>query len=130
MRGTPNQWGHTVADAFTRNEADRVVAESNFGGDMVKANLRNTHPGLPVKLVNASRGKLIRAEPIHNLYEQGRVHHYGVLPELEEEQTTWVPPGRPDASPWSPNRLDAAVWALTELSTAPDPIDWTTVVRA
>lgn len=59
-----------------------------------------------------------RAEPVHALYEQGRVHHVGSFGDLESEMTTWVPPGHPDSSSWSPNRLDALVWAITELDVA------------
>ena len=94
---------------------------------MVEATIRNVRPDLAVKLVNASRGKSIRAEPIAALYGQHpedltdgtrldpakwRVHHVGAFPELEEEMTTWT-----DDVKWSPNRMDALVWALTELST-------------
>lgn len=116
MRGTPRAWASQVADSFDYTDADLVVAEANYGGDMVMSNLRTETPNLPVKLVRATRGKRIRAEPIHTLYEQGRVHHIGPLTELEEEMTTWIPPEHPESSKESPNRLDALVWAMTELA--------------
>ena len=88
------------------------MAERNFGGDMVESTIRNVDANVPVKLVTASRGKRLRAEPIKALYEQGRVHHVGELVELEAEMVQWIP----DESDWSPNRIDACVWALSELS--------------
>jgi phage terminase large subunit-like protein len=91
---------------------DRVVGEVNFGGDMIEAVIRQTDRNVPYKPVRASRGKRIRAEPVKALYEQGRVHHVGVFPELEAEMVQWIP----DESVWSPNRLDALVWAITDLA--------------
>jgi len=89
------------------------VGERNFGGDMVENVVRNVDGGERVsyKDVTASRGKQQRAEPVASLYEQGRVHHVGTLPDLEDEMTTWDP----EEADWSPNRMDGAVWALTEL---------------
>jgi phage terminase large subunit-like protein len=107
--GTPVQWGKAVIQAFDDWKADLVVAETNFGGPMVAANLRNLRQHLPIKEVHASRGKIIRAEPISTLYENGTIWHAGVFPMLEDQLTTWVP-GMP-----SPDRLDALVWAMTEL---------------
>lgn len=105
-------WGHETVRAYDDLEADRIVAEKNFGGDMVESNLRvaagKRH--IPVTMVNASRGKKIRAEPVSSLYEDGLVSHVGTFAELEQEMTSWVP-GDKD----SPNRLDALVWVLTEL---------------
>jgi phage terminase large subunit-like protein len=109
--GSPNAWAKAVQAAYEQHEADLIVAEKNFGGDMVASNIQSVDGALPVEMVHASRGKQQRAEPIHNLYEQGRVLHVGALPTLEDEQTQWDP----EESEWSPNRLDAAVWALTEL---------------
>ena len=91
---------------------DRIVGEVNFGGDMVEAIIRQADANVSYKNVHASRGKRIRAEPIKALYEQHRVHHVGTFPELESEMSLWVP----DQSEWSPNRIDALVWALTDLS--------------
>lgn len=91
--------------------ADRIVAEANFGGEMVAATIRAVDGRVPVKLVHASRGKAVRAEPIVALYEQRRVHHVGLLPGLEDQLCSWAPT---DGGP-SPDRLDALVWALTAL---------------
>lgn len=110
---SPDTWARAVVDTYSLHEADRVVAEKNFGGDMVESTLRTVDANLPLKMVTASRGKQIRAEPIAALYEQGRVHHVGGFPAMEDEQTSWTP-----LEPWSPNRLDALVWALTHLGDA------------
>jgi phage terminase large subunit-like protein len=79
---------------------------------MVESIIRQTDAAVSYTAVRASRGKRIRAEPIKALYEQGRVHHVGNFDELEAEMVQWVP----DESEWSPNRLDALVWALTDLA--------------
>lgn len=117
---SPEQWGHRAVQLYVDLEADLIVAEKNFGGDMVASVIQQAaHEmgvNLKVKPVNASRGKAVRAEPIGQLYEQHRVHHVDVnghLGLLEEEMTTWTP-----QSGYSPNRLDALVWALTELMPA------------
>ncbi len=110
-RMTPQQWASRVVRTFERERADRIVAEVNQGGDLVEQTLRVAGANLPIRKVHALRGKALRAEPVVALYEQGRVHHVGVHAELEEQLTTWVPDvGR------SPDRLDALVYALTELS--------------
>ena len=95
--------------AYHTYAADRIVAETNNGGDMVELTIRTVDEGVAYKAVHASRGKRTRAEPVAALYEQGRVHHVGSFSQLEDEMTEWVPG---DASP---NRMDALVWALTEL---------------
>jgi phage terminase large subunit-like protein len=87
---------------------------------MVLSTLRTVRSTLPVTMVTASRGKQLRAEPIAGLYEQGKVHHVGILPKLEDEMCQWDP----DTCDWSPNRLDALVWALSDLMLKPD-IDYT-----
>ena len=110
LRGTPNEWGRAVAGAAGAWQADRVVAERNNGGQMVEYVLRTVAPTLPITTVWASRGKQTRAEPVAALYEQGRVSHVGSFPELETQLTGWTPDGGA-----SPDRLDALVWALTEL---------------
>lgn len=110
VASTPDGWARAVVQAFDATSADRVVAERNYGGDMVEKVIRSVRPGLPFGFVTASRGKMLRAEPVAALYEQGRVHHAGVFFDLESEMTTYTA----DA-PWSPNRLDALVWAVTEL---------------
>lgn len=109
--GSPDKWSQATVDAFDATQADRVVGERNFGGDMVESVIRTKRKNISYKDVTASRGKAIRAEPVKALYEQRRVHHLGRFPELESEMVTWVP----DESRWSPNRLDALVWAITEL---------------
>lgn len=115
LRASPDGWAGEVLGAYSRHQADRIVGESNFGGDMVESTIRQAAQsrGLTVsyKAVSASRGKAVRAEPVVALYEQGRVHHVGQFPVLEEEMVMWVP----GESRESPNRLDALVWACTEL---------------
>jgi phage terminase large subunit-like protein len=106
---TAKQWADRSADAYEQFEADCVVAEANQGGDMVKSTLLGVHPNMNVKLVHAARGKLPRAQPISALYENGRVHHAGVFAELEDQLCQYDGTGK------SPDRLDALVWALTEL---------------
>ncbi len=111
--GRPAVWGSKVIAAYDMYDADRVVGEKNFGGEMVEHTIRSVDGGRQVayKDVNASRGKAVRAEPVSALYERGLVHHIGYFPELEEEQCSWVP----DEGMPSPNRLDGLVWAITEL---------------
>lgn len=106
----PLFWGKAVVDAYWDFEADNVVAEVNFGGDLVKSNVRVVDPSVPVKKVRASRGKAVRAEPVASLTEDLEHHMVGTFPELEIEMTSWIPDAK-----WSPNRMDAKVWASTEL---------------
>lgn len=120
LAGSPAAWGEAVVTAYHRNAADRVVAEVNFGGDMVEHIVRTVDESVAYKDVRASRGKAVRAEPVAALYEQGRVHHVGQFALLEDELCTWVPnEGMP-----SPNRLDALVWVLTELMLGASPGSW------
>lgn len=107
---TPSEWAMRADRLADRWGADCIVAESNNGGEMVALTLR-TVSQRRVKLVNASRSKQARAEPVVSLYEQGRVIHLEPFPELEDQQCTW----EPDTGAASPDRLDAAVWALTDL---------------
>ena len=107
---SPHQWAVRVCGLYDKWEADRVVAEVNYGGDMVVETLRTVDATLPVRKVHASRGKMQRAEPVSALYEKGRVIHAGEFAELEDELLTWDP-----GASWSPGRLDAVVWALTDL---------------
>jgi phage terminase large subunit-like protein len=113
LRGTPLEWGTAVVRTHRDQKGDRVIGESNNGGDLVEMNLRRIDPAIPYKAVHASRGKAIRAEPIAALYEQGRVHHVGAFPQMEDQMCDWVP-NQPNQK--SPDRMDALVWALTELS--------------
>jgi len=110
-KAPPLVWAGKVCTLARQLEADRVVGEVNNGGDLIEALLRKIDPDLSFKAVRASRGKLARAEPVAALYEQGRVHHVGEFPLLEEEMTGFDPL----TSATSPDRMDALVWALTEL---------------
>lgn len=114
LRDTPQRWGSVVIAQYEKWKSDIVAGEKNYGGDMVRSTVetaaRDMGAAVRYKHVLASRGKTIRAEPVVALYEQGRVHHRGTWPALEAEMTTWVP-GEP-----SPNRIDALVWAVTELA--------------
>lgn len=110
MRATPDTWARRAVDAYNEWKADRIIGETNNGGDMIETLLRQVG-NVAYKKVTATRGKRVRAEPISALYEQGRVHHVGMFPELEEQLVSWTP-----ESPDSPDRLDAMVWALTELT--------------
>ena len=112
LQGSPLTWTQTVKHLYGNLHADRVVGEVNQGGDLIEMALRNTAENIPFKAVRATRGKLLRAEPIAALYEQNKVHHVGFFPELEDEMCSY----RADSSS-SPDRLDALVWALTELTT-------------
>lgn len=110
LQGSPDTWARAAVTAYYRHKADCIVAEKNNGGEMVELVIRQVDPNVNVRLVWASRGKATRAEPIAAIAEQGRDHHVGVFAQLEDELCMWVPG---DASP---NRLDAKVWAMTELS--------------
>ncbi|HXQ47910.1 MAG TPA: terminase family protein [Caulobacteraceae bacterium] len=113
VRASPEQWAASVASLYRRYRADRVVAEKNYGGAMVEAVIRAAQPDIPVTMVSATRGKHIRAEPISALYEQKRITHASPFPELEDELVLMTLSGY--AGGGSPNRLDAMVWALTDL---------------
>jgi predicted phage terminase large subunit-like protein len=91
VRGTPDQWARKVVAAYRKHQADGVVAEANQGGEMVRMVIQSIDSSVPVRLVHASRGKYIRAEPISALYEQGRVHHVGTLPDLEDQMIAFTP---------------------------------------
>lgn len=106
----PHEWAATAVGAFRRWNADRIVVEKNQGGDMVEQTIRTVWPSAPVRMVHASKGKVARAEPVSALYEQGRVHHVGMFEALEDQLCTFEP-----GSPKSPDRLDAMVYALTDL---------------
>jgi phage terminase large subunit-like protein len=117
-RYSPEQWASKAIGAFHSYKADRIVAEKNFGGEMVESTLRSIDRSVPLKMVTASRGKQIRAEPIAAFYEQHKVHHIGEFPDLEDQMCSWDPA----ASGPSPDRVDSAVWALTELMSGPGPM--------
>jgi len=123
IAGTPEEWGRAAVRAFDEWEADMLVYEANQGGEMVAAVLRQAAKSLkeeglrtadfiPMKAVHATRGKIVRAEPVSQLYEQGKFHHVGFFPELEDQLCEYTPDG---SMGYSPDRMDALVWAATEL---------------
>lgn len=114
MRGSVQQWAGTVCHTFRAFKANSVVAETNFGKAMVAHVIRTEDPNVPVKEVTASRGKSVRADPIAQLYEQGRVEHVAGLGDLEDQCCNMSPAGYHGER--SPDRVDALVWALSELS--------------
>jgi phage terminase large subunit-like protein len=108
---TPLQWAQKLVGAYNQWDADRIVGEVNNGGDLIETNIRAVDASVSYRDVRATRGKAVRAEPIAALYEQGKIHHVGTFGALESQMTTWVP----DAGLDSPDRMDALVWALTDL---------------
>lgn len=128
LRGTPNEWARAACRLFLNCNADRIVAEVNNGGDLVEANLRNIHPSIPFRAVRASRGKLIRAEPVAALFEQNRVHlagcerrhpqnpERGMFEVLEDQLCNWTP----QSGEKSPDRMDWLVWGCYDLLIQPE----------
>lgn len=123
LNGTPEEWGRAAVQAYDDWAADMLVYEANQGGEMVAAVLRGAAKSLkedkqraadfvPLKAVHATRGKYVRAEPVSQLYEQGKIHHVGSFPELEDQLCEYTPDG---SMGYSPDRMDALVWGLTEL---------------
>jgi phage terminase large subunit-like protein len=108
---TPDGWARRAIALYEQYSADAIVVERNYGGDMVKANLKAAGFTGRIIEVTATRGKKVRAEPIVNKYEQHLIKHFPGLEDLEDEQTTWVP----ESNDPSPNRVDALVWVMTEL---------------
>ena len=113
VKAGPATWGKVATSAFDRHAADAIIGESNFGGEMVRFTIQTARPRTNYKSVSASRGKVVRAEPISALYESGKVSHVGYFPEMEEELTAFSTQGY--LGQGSPNRADALVWLLTEL---------------
>ena len=111
LKASPDGWARAAIDLLYKYQADRIIAEVNNGGDLVEKVLRTIDRSVPYSAVRASRGKIVRAEPIAALYEQGKVHHVGEFKELENQLISYTPTSRK-----SPDRLDALVWAITELS--------------
>ncbi len=109
VRASPEQWAAAAVTEYNKFDGDALVAEDNNGGEMVEVTIRTVDHAPPVKRIHASRGKQTRAEPVSMLSQQGKIHHVGMFPKLEDELCSWIPG---DASP---NRLDAYVWAFTEL---------------
>lgn len=116
IRASPEQWARRVVEAYRRWEADRIICEVNQGGDLVETVLRVVDRSVPIRKVHAARGKRVRAEPIAALYEKGDVHHVGMFPDLEDEMCTYVPGETTE----SPDRMDALVWALSDLMLKPE----------
>ena len=113
-RMSPDEWARRAIDLYDRYSASRIIGEKNNGGDLVGAVLKTASGGrtLPIRLVSASVGKYARAEPVAALYQQGRVSHVGSFPQLEDQLCTWEP-----GASASPDRMDALVWALSDLIT-------------
>ena len=109
LRASPNEWAAEAIAGYYLFEADRIVAEVNNGGDLVETILRNIDSAISYSSVRATRGKMLRAEPISSFYERGLVHHVGTFADLEDQMCNWLPGEK------SPDRLDALVWAFTEL---------------
>ena len=118
-RHTAEKWGRIAINAFYEWNADRIIAEVNNGGDLVERLIRNIDPTISYRSVRATRGKIVRAEPVVALYEQNRVHHMGVYGELEQQMCSYT--GDTNSSP---DRLDALVWGLTELSRSRGVANW------
>jgi hypothetical protein len=118
-RWQPTEWAKRAIDLYYRLKADRIVAETNFGGQMVEVTIRAIDLNVAYRAVTASRGKAARAEPVSALYEQRRVHHVGTFPELEDQMCAFTSPFDRAQAGFSPGRVDALVWALTELVLQP-----------
>ena len=118
MRDSPAAWAKAAVSRFRHEQwpMDLIIGEANNGGDLVERNIRVELANVPYSKVWASRGKVTRAEPVATAYEKGLVHHVGVFPQMEDEMTTFVPGGK------SPNRMDALVYAITELL-FPQPVE-------
>ncbi len=118
-RYAPAEWARVAIAAYRAHQADRIVAEINNGGEMVEATLRMIDPNVPFSAVRASRGKVARTEPVAALYEQGRIHHVGAFPHLEDQMCAFTSDFDRNAAGYSPDRVDALVWALTDLLVEP-----------
>lgn len=113
LKAGPGTWGNVAVTSYDRHEADVIVGEQNYGGAMVKFVIQTARPRIPYKVVTATRGKHVRAEPFSALYEQGKVRHVGTFHEMEEELCSFSTSGYTGDK--SPNRADALIWVLTEL---------------
>jgi phage terminase large subunit-like protein len=129
---TPIEWARMAVALYRQHSADRIVAEINNGGEMVEATIRIVDANIPFTAVHASRGKIVRAEPVAALYEQRRVHHIGAFPALEDQLCAFTPDldrsltrdqatGERRRRHDSPDRADSLVWALTDLLVEPAP---------
>jgi Terminase RNaseH-like domain len=113
LRDAPAVWGRAAVEAYREFDADRIIAEENFGGEMVRFVIRAADANVPVRMVTASRGKTIRAEPVSALYEQGLVHHVGRFAALEDQLCAFTTAGYRGEG--SPDHADALVFAISEL---------------
>jgi len=121
LQTSPDGWARAAVTEYNRFHANLLVAEDNNGGEMVELTIRTIPGSPPVKRIHASHSKQARAEPVAALYEQGKIHHVGTFGALEDELCSWAP----DSGQPSPNRLDAAVWAFTELGLSNSgPLFW------
>lgn len=111
---SPEGWAKAALHALDKWGADTIIAEINYGGAMVEANIRSVRKNAPIKVITASRGKVQRAEPVANLYEQRRVKHVGIFPDLEEQLCLFSTSGYMGA--YSPDRADACIWGVSELA--------------
>lgn len=111
----PEEWARRALSLYRSLGADRIVGEVNQGGDMVESTIRAQEPNASYKAVHASRGKVTRAEPVAALYERGKISHVGELPDLEDQLCAVTVGFDRPAAGWSPDRMDALVWALTDL---------------
>lgn len=115
LRGTPEEWARKAVHLYRKYSADKIIAEKNNGGEMVSHVIKSVDRAVPIELVHASRGKIVRAEPISALYEQGRVHHVGEFNELEDQMCTFSIDNIRNENTGSPDRVDALVWGLTKI---------------
>lgn len=115
LKGSPEEWARKAVQMYRKWQADKIVAEKNNGGEMVLSVIKAADRSVPVKLVHASRGKVVRAEPISALYEQGRVHHVGMFDKLEDQMCLFSIDNVRNSSTGSPDRVDALVWGLSEI---------------
>ncbi len=118
-RYDPSGWARKAVQRYRDRTADRIVAEVNNGGQMVEATIRSIDARVPFKKVHASRGKVIRAEPVSALYEQHKVHHVGIFPQLEDQLCAFTSDFNRATAGYSPDRVDGLVWAITELAVKP-----------
>jgi phage terminase large subunit-like protein len=118
-RFQPHEWAAKAIDMYRRHGADRIIGEVNNGGEMIEATIRSIDPNVSYRAVRASRGKVTRAEPISALYEQGKVHHVGAFSALEDQLVSFTSDFNRSTAGYSPDRLDACVWALSELMLTP-----------
>lgn len=116
---TPQAWATRAVSLFHTLKANYIVAETNNGGDMVEAVINNIDPNVPVVQVKATRGKVVRAEPVSMLYEQKRIHHIGRFGALEDQMCDFTTDFDKEVFGYSPDRVDALVWCMFKLMVEP-----------